>query len=71
MGKDIKDYSRSELEHLINEWVIGSNAQRNKKIIKDRLIKGLMISELAEKYNMSETRIKTVIRTFKHKIESV
>lgn len=71
MGKDIKDYSRSELEHLINEWVIGSNAQRNKKIIKDRLIKGLMISELADKYNMSETRIKTVIRTFKRKIESV
>ena len=70
MAKKIKDCSRSELEHLINEWVIGSNSQRNKKIIKDRLIKGLMISELADKYNMSETRIKTVIRTFKRKIES-
>ena len=69
MGKSIKEYSKSELEHLINEWVVGNNAQRNKRIIRDRLIKGLMIAELADKYNMSETRIKTVIRTFKRKVE--
>lgn len=69
MGKSINDYSKSELENLINEWVIGKNSQRNKRIIKDRLIKGLMIAELAHKYHMSQTRIKTVIRTFRHKVE--
>lgn len=66
----MKAYSRSELEHLINEWVIGANSVRNKKIISDRLIEGLTIFELAEKYDMSETRIKTIIRTFKHKVEA-
>ena len=66
----MKTYSRSELEHLINEWVIGANSARNKMIISDRLIEGLTIFELAEKYDMSETRIKTIIRTFKHKVEA-
>lgn len=70
MGKSISDYSKTELEGLIDEWVVGRNSKRNKRIIKDRLIKGLMIKELADKYKISQTRIKTVIRTFRHKVES-
>ena len=69
MGKCIVDCSRSELEALINEWVVGNNSQRNKRIIRDRLIKGLKIADLAKKYGMSQTRIKTVIRTFRRKVE--
>ena len=31
----MKKYPKSELEYLINEWVIGRNATRNKKIIRN------------------------------------
>lgn len=67
----MKKYSKSELEHLINEWVIGRNATRNKKIIKDKLIHGMTILQVANKYKLSETRTKTVIRTFRKHIESL
>ena len=67
----MKFYSKSELEHLINEWVIGRNAARNKKIIRDKLIHGMTIFQVATKYDLSETRTKTVIRTFKRQIESI
>ena len=65
----MKNYMKSELEHLIEEWVIGRNARRNKKIIRDKLIHGMTIPQVAEKYKLSETRTKTVIRTFRRKIE--
>ena len=67
----MKVYSKSELEHLISEWVIGRNATRNKKIIRDKLIHGMTIFQVATKYNISETRTKTVIRTFRRQIESI
>ena len=67
----MKKYSRSQLEHLNNEWIIGTNSQRNKQIIHDRLIEGMELRDLAEKYDLSETRVKTVIRTFKHTIEAL
>lgn len=65
----MKNYMKSELEHLIEEWVIGRNARRNKKIIRDKLIHGMTIPQVAAKYKLSETRTKTVIRTFRRKIE--
>ena len=61
-------YTRSQLEHLINEWVIGRNSKRNRVIISDKLIDGMTIPEIAEKYDLSETRVKTIIRDFKRNI---
>lgn len=66
----MKRYPKSELEHLIDEWVIGLNADRNKQIITDKLIRGLTIAQIAEKNDLSETRVKTVIRTFKRTIDA-
>ena len=68
-SKRLKDYTQSEIEHLIKENVIGLHASRNRKIIRDKLFKGMSIVKLADKYNLSETRIKTVIRTFRRKID--
>ena len=65
----MRDRTRSEWEHLINEHIIGLNAKRNRQIIKDKLFEGLTIFQIAEKHNMSETRVKTVIRTFKAKLK--
>ena len=63
-------YSRSELEHLIDEWGLGLNATRNKAIIRDKFFEGLTIPKIAETYELSETRVKTVIRTFKRIVDA-
>ena len=67
--KRIKDYLQTELEHLIKENVIGLHASRNRKIIRDKLFKGLSIVEISKKYDLSQTRVKTIIRTFRQKID--
>lgn len=67
MGSDF-NYTKSEWEHLIKEQIIGLNAKRNQSIIRDKLFEGLSIQQIAEKYDLSETRVKTVIRMFKRKI---
>lgn len=64
-------YSRSELETLVDEYVLGLHAERNRQIIKDKLIAGLSLKQIAAKYHISETRIKTVIRTFKRKMDAL
>ncbi len=68
--KDL-DISRTELEHLIDEWIIGRNAERNRKILKDRLIDGLTFESLADKYDISTQSAKAIVykcqdRLFKH-----
>lgn len=65
------DISRTELSNLIDEYVIGSNAIRDREIMKDRLIDGFSYYELAEKYNLSLTALRYIIskrnnQIFKH-----
>jgi len=65
------DISRTELNNLIDEYVIGKNAIRDREIMKDRLIDGFSYYELAEKYNLSLTALKYIInkrnnQIFKH-----
>ena len=67
----MKVYSRSELESLIDNYVLGLHADRNRKIIKDKLIHGFSIRDISSFYGLSETRIKTIIRTFKRKIDAL
>lgn len=64
-------YSRSELESLIDNYVLGFHAERNRRIIKDKLIWGVSLKDIASKYHLSETRVKTVIRTFKRNMEAL
>lgn len=65
--KDL-DISKTELEHLIDEWIIGRNAERNRKILKDRLIDGMTYEKLAEKYDLSTQNIKTIVYKCQDKI---
>ena len=57
----MKDLSRTEIENLIDEWIIGRNAQRNRMILKSRLIDGLTYEKLAEKYELSVQSIKSIV----------
>lgn len=52
----------SELSAFIDEWV---PSKRNREILKERLIDGIKISDLAEKYELSDRQVKNIIKKFR------
>ena len=61
----IKELSRSELEYLINEWIL---SERDRKIISRRLIDGICYEPLAEEFDMSVRQIKNIVYKCEDKI---
>lgn len=69
----MKDFNlpRSEIENLIDEWVIGRNADRDRKILKRRLLDGICYEPLAEEFGLSVRQTKNIVyktekKLFKH-----
>lgn len=60
--KDISQYSRSELDHAIDEWIIGRHAERNRAILKRSLFDGVCYEKIAEEFDMSVRQIGNIIR---------
>lgn len=68
MTADQYDLSRSQWEHLIDEWIF---SERDREILKDRLLNGMVFERLAEKYDLSVQRTKEIVykaqgKLFKH-----
>lgn len=57
----MRDYSRTEISEAIDEWIIGTNAHRDRMVLKSRLIDGLTYEALAEMYDMSPRQIKRIV----------
>lgn len=57
----MKDYSRTELTAAIDEWIVGKNAERDRAILKRRLIDGICFEPLAEEFDMSVRQIKRIV----------
>ena len=70
MEKNMKeiDLSRTEVSNLIDEYIIGNNAIRDREILKDNILDGLSYYELSEKYNLSLTRIRDILKKRKSKL---
>lgn len=67
----MRDYSRSELEAAINEWIVGKNAERDRRIIYRRLIDGICFEPLADEFDMPVRQIQNIVyksqeKVFKH-----
>ena len=67
----VEGKSRTEIEHLIDEWIIGRNAERDRKILKRRLLDGICYEPLAEEFDLSVRQVKNIVyrsqeRLFKH-----
>ena len=62
--------SRSELEALIDEWIIGKNAQRDRAIIRMRLIDGVTFELISMSFDMSVRQIKNIVYKGERKIYS-
>lgn len=57
----MRDYSNSQISALIDEWINGKNAERNRKILKRRLIDGICYEPLAEEFDMSVRQMKNIV----------
>lgn len=55
------DLSRSQLEALLHEWIIGPHAERDRHILARRLFDGITYERLAEEFDLSVRCTKTII----------
>lgn len=61
------DYSNTQLQRAIDEWI---HSERDRKIMKRRLIDGICFEPLAEEFDMSVTQIKRIVYKNEMKIYS-
>lgn len=61
----IDDIPNSKLEWLIEEWV---KSDRNRKILKRRLIDGIHYEKIAEEFEISDRQVKTIVKKEKENI---
>ena len=70
-NSQIRDISRSEIEYAIDEWIVGKNAERDRKLLRRRLIDGIVFERLAEEFDLSVRQTKEIIykgqvKVFRH-----
>ena len=68
LGNGGNDLSRSQIEGLIDEWILN---EKYRNILKRRLLDGVIYEKLAEEFDMSVRQIKNIVyrseaRLFKH-----
>lgn len=67
---NIPDIGRTAVIALIDEWVIGRNAERNREITKMRLIQGIKFEQIAELFDLSARQVKNIVYRCEKKIFS-
>ena len=68
---EIQNYNRTQQEALIDEGITGRHAERNRAILKRRLLDGICFEPLAEEFELSVRQTKNIIyqaqeQLFKH-----
>lgn len=63
----MREVSNSEIAALIDEWI---HSERDRKILKRRLIDGIRFEPLAEEFDMSVRQIKNIVREGSTKVFS-
>lgn len=58
----LSDLSRSQIEFLIEEYIVGNNAERDRQILKRRLIDGITYERLAEEFDLSTVHVKSIVK---------
>lgn len=64
----MRDVSRTELENVIDEWIVGRNAERNREILKRRMIDGICYEPLAEEWGLSVRQVKSIVYRGQEKV---
>lgn len=53
-----ENISNSQISHLIDEWI---KSERDRKILKRRLIDGVCFEPLAEEFELSVRQVKNIV----------
>ena len=61
----MNEYSRSEIENTINEWILN---EKHRGIMRRRLIDNITYERLAEEFEMSTSQIKRIVYKCEEKI---
>ena len=56
----MKDYSNSQFIEIVNEYI---HSERDRSILIDRYVNGLLFKELEDKYGLSERQVDVKIAT--------
>ena len=59
------EYSRSDSEYAIDEWILN---ERNRNILKRRLLDGLTYERLSEEFDLSVQQIKNIVYKCQDKV---
>jgi len=65
VAQGLEDKSRTEIEALIDEWILN---ERNRKILKRRLLDGIIYEKLAEEFELSVRQVKDIVYKSKEKL---
>lgn len=52
------DYTNSQIEHMIDEYV---HNERDRQIMKRRFIDGVVFEKLSEEFDLSTQRVKAIV----------
>ena len=53
-----REMSTSDISRLIDEWI---HNERNRRILKRRLLDGIQYERLAEEFDLSVRQVKTIV----------
>lgn len=54
--------SNAEICEIIDNYVRGRNAERNRMLLKRRIIDGITLEALAEEFDISVTQVKRILQ---------
>jgi predicted transcriptional regulator len=54
----VREYTNSEIQYIIDEWI---HSQKDREILHLRLIDGLTIEELAERFDRSPRQMQRIV----------
>ena len=62
--------SKSQIELLIDDWIVGKNAERDRAILRRRLFDGVTFELLADEFQLSVRQVKNIVYKNESKIFS-
>lgn len=63
-------FSKSQIDALIDEWIIGKNAQKDRDILRRRLFDGITFEVLSLEFDLSVRQVKNIVYKGESKIYS-
>lgn len=63
--EELENVSRSEWENLIDQWIF---SERDRAMLKRRLLDGITYEKLAEEFDMSTRQVKRIIPKAEEKL---